>query len=221
MKVQKINPLYEQIYENIKAAIIYGELAPGERMVDAWFAEKLGVSRSPVREAFRKLEQDGLLINKDGTILVYNPNTEDAIELFEIRAGLEGMAVFLATSIITEEEIEELEQSIQQVKKALMVKDVKKVITLNTFFHESIIKTSRNKRLLEMMRNINNIALLYRSNFFNDIFANDFFLEEHTEILEAIKSRNPELASNKMREHILHDSEQWIEKLKEQEGEPS
>lgn len=218
IKVQKINPLYEQIYNNIKEAILNGELEAGTRMVDSWFAEKLGVSRSPVREAFRKLEQDGLLVNQEGTTLVYNPNVNDVIELFEVRAGLEGMAVFLATSVITDEEIEELSYSIKQVKKALMAQEVQKIIQLNTFFHESIVKVSKNKRLLDIMHNISNLTRLYRNNFFKNNYVNDQFLEEHTEILEAIKARNPALASEKMRQHILHDLEMLIENLGDKQG---
>ena len=221
MKVQKVNPLYEQIYDNLKKAIISGELQPGERMVDAWFAEKLSVSRSPVREAFRKLEQDGLLINKDGNMLIYKPNVDDVADLFEVRAGLEGMAIYLTTTIITDQEIEELEKCIYRVRKAFVEKDLQEVVNQNTFFHEFIVNASKNKRLIDMMGNINNLTLLYRNNFFNYYYVDDSFIEEHIEIYEIIKSRNPDLASKKMRDHILHDLEQLKEKLNVQKRDQS
>ena len=128
IQVKKSNPLYEQIYENIKESIINGDFKSGERIVDGWIAEKLGVSRSPVREAFRKLEQDGLLVNQDGTTLVYKPNVDDLIDLFEVRAGLEGMAIFLATKKITNEELQELEESLVLVKKAIDEKILRKLL---------------------------------------------------------------------------------------------
>ncbi|ETI70494.1 GntR family transcriptional regulator [Neobacillus vireti] len=217
MIVKKSNPLYEQIYDNIKESIINGEFKSGERIVDGWIAENLGVSRSPVREAFRKLEQDGLIVNQDGTTYVYKPNVDDVIELFEVRAGLEGMAVFLATKSITDQQIDELSQSILLVEKAIKENRMAEVIKLNTFFHEFIVKSSGNKRLLEMMGKINNLILLYRNNFFAKFYGNDVFINDHYEVVEAMKIRNPELASEKMREHILNDLDQLIEKLSAQQ----
>ncbi|MDM5331690.1 GntR family transcriptional regulator [Neobacillus sp. CF12] len=219
IQVKKSNPLYEQIYENIKESIIKGDFKSGERIVDGWIAEKLGVSRSPVREAFRKLEQDGLLVNQDGTTLVYKPNVEDLIDLFEVRAGLEGMAIFLATKKITDEELQELEESLVRVKKAIEERNTAEVIKLNTFFHGSIVKISGNSRLQEMMGKINNLILLYRNNFFAKYYGDDVFIEEHYDLFNALKSGNAEAASEKMRLHILNDLEQLKEKLKHHQEE--
>jgi len=217
MIVKKSNPLYEQIYDNIKESIIKGEFESGERIVDGWIAEKLGVSRSPVREAIRKLEQDGLIVNQDGTTIVYKPNVDDVIELFQARAGLEGMAVFLATKSMTDEQIDELSESIVQVEKAIKEKNITEVVKLNTFFHECIVKGSGNKRLLEMMSKINNLILLYRNNFFAKFYGTEVFVNEHYQVVEAMKTRNAELASEKMRTHILNDLDQLKEKLSTQQ----
>ncbi|MEH7253798.1 GntR family transcriptional regulator [Neobacillus niacini] len=219
IQVKKSNPLYEQIYENIKESIIKGDFKSGERIVDGWIAEQLGVSRSPVREAFRKLEQDGLIVNQDGTTLVYKPNVDDLIDLFEVRAGLEGMAIFLATKKITNEELQELEKSLILVKKAIEEKNTTEVIRLNTFFHGSIIKISGNRRLQEMMGKINNLILLYRNNYFANYYGDAVFIDEHYEVYEALKSRNADEASEKMRQHILNDLEQLKEKLSDQQEE--
>lgn len=213
--VRKGYPLYEQIYESIKESIVSGELKPGERMIDSWVAEKLSVSRSPVREAFRKLEQDGLLVNKDGTTLVYEPNVSEVIELFQVRAGLEGIAVFLATKSMSVAEIEELGKSIKKVEIALKEKSFADVVKLNTYFHESIIGKSKNEKLSIIMQKINTLTLLYRNNFFAKYYGNDEFRNEHLEIWQAMKVRNPELASEKMRKHILNDLDRLIERLGE------
>lgn len=211
--VQKVNPLYEQIYKNIKESIISGEFKPGERMIDAWIAEKLSVSRSPVREAFRKLEQDGLLVNQDGAIFVYKPNVDDVIELFEVRAGLESMAVFLATKLMSDEQIEELGQYFSLIDKAMKEKNLSEVVNLNTYFHEFVVTASRNMKLLEMMSKINHLTLLYRNNFFTKYYEKEDFYNEHYEIWKALKSRNAELASRKMKQHILNDLDQLKAKL--------
>ena len=131
------------------------------------------------------------------------------------------MAIYLTTTIITDQEIEELEKCIYRVRKAFVEKNLQEVVNQNTFFHEFIVKVSKNKRLIDMMGNINNLTLLYRNNFFNYYYVDDSFIEEHIEIYEIIKSRNPDLASKKMRDHILHDLEQLKEKLNVQKRDQS
>jgi DNA-binding GntR family transcriptional regulator len=218
LKVKKSNPLYEQIYENIKQSIVSGELKPGERIVDAWFAEKLKVSRSPVREAFRKLEQDGLIINHEGTTAVYQPNLQDMVELFQVRAGLEGMAVLLATQAMSDEQINDLGETLMVVKEALKDKRVPDIVKMNTHFHESIISYSQNAYLSKVMEKINTKSLLYRKSFFTNFADNDVFLNEHIEIWQAMKERNGVLASDRMRSHILNDLDYLIKELNTQES---
>lgn len=216
LTVKRGIPLYEQIYENLKESIVAGEFVPGERIVDAWIAEKLSVSRSPVREAFRKLEQDGLLVNRDGITFVYEPNVGDVIELFQVRAGLESIAVFMATQLMTDDQIKDLGNSLSLVEKALNEKRLSDVVKLNTYFHECIISSSQNLRLQEMMGKINTLTLLYRNTFFKKYYGNDDFLSEHHEVWKAINSRNPDLASKKMRDHILNDLVFLKDRLSEQ-----
>lgn len=216
INVKKGQPLYEQIYENLKSLIVSGGLKPGERIIDASIAEKLSVSRSPVREALRKLEQDGLLVNQDGTTLVYKPNVNDVIELFQVRAGLEGMAIYLATQLMNESQLQELWNSLLKVEQAIKEKNTDEVIRLNTYFHESIISYSMNNRLHELMSKTNTLTLLYRNKYFTKYYGNDDFYTEHVEIWKAMKDRNAELASEKMRKHILNDLEQLIERIRTQ-----
>lgn len=216
IKVKKGQPLYEQIYENLKNSIVSGELKPGERIVDAWVAEQLNVSRSPVREALRKLEQDGLIKNQDGITSVYKPSAKDLIELFQVRAGLEGMAVFLSTHAMKDMEIEEVGRSISLAEKAVKENNLDEVIRLNTYFHEAIISYSKNETLHEMMKKINTLTYLYRNQYFTKYYGNNDFLSEHFEVFYAMKERNAELASEKMRNHIMNDLNGLIEKINQQ-----
>jgi len=207
--IQKVDPLYVQIYEKLKEEIVKGEFKPREQIVDSWIAKKLSVSRSPVREAFRKLEQDGLIVNKNGTTSIYEPNLEDVTELFQVRAGLEQEAAYLAAELITNDQLDELSNSLLLVEKAIKEKRVADIIKLNTFFHEFIITISSNKRLIKFMGEVNTLTLLYRNNAFKEDyiigFDNDVFLNEHHEILEALKNHDADRVSKKMRNHILHD----------------
>lgn len=213
LKVQRQIPLYKQVYKHLKNAIITGELQPNERLVDSTIAKKLNVSRSPVREAFRQLENEGLIINRDGISTVYSPNLHDIIEVFQVRIGLESVAVSLATQLITEEGLDELSKSLDLTEQALRDNELKKVVELNTFFHEKIIEASGNRRLKKTIDGINTLTLLYRSKYFNPDYEGDNFLQEHRNILNAMIARNPEEAANSMKIHIENDMENLINKL--------
>ncbi|MED1792806.1 GntR family transcriptional regulator [Brevibacillus nitrificans] len=213
-EVKKGMPLYEQIFEKIRESIITGEYKPGDRLVDYWVAEELGVSRSPVREAFRKLEQEGLLVNRDGNTSVYFPNAQDVLELFQVRVGLDGVAASLAAQLMTDEQLEDLRISLVQVEQALSEKRIADVVKLNTFFHAQIIQSSKNQYLQNMVDKIGTLTLLYRNTFFNKFYyGNDDFLQEHQEIYQALKSRDSALAQEKMQVHIQNDMDFLKSKL--------
>lgn len=201
----KENPLYEQIYNSLRTSIFSGEMRPGERLVDSRIAEEIGVSRSPVREAFRKLEHDGLLKNKEGLIFVYEPSLQDVIELYQVRVGLEGVAAYWATQYMPDEEVEKLQNSIYKVENALKNSNINEVVELNTFFHESIVFWSKNSQLQKMMSNIRSRVLLYRNTLFKQYNRRDDFVPEHQSVVTAIHSRDPQLAAKKMSEHTMND----------------
>lgn len=214
VEVKKGPPLYEQIYEVLKEAIVTGKYKPGERLVDYRISKELQVSRSPVREAFRKLEQEGLLLNQDGNTTVYAPNIKDVLELFQVRIGLESVAAYWATKWMNEDEIKELKQILDGVKQAIADRDMEEVVRLNTRFHDFIVCASRNKRLKEMIGKIESLILLYRNTFFRSYDdGSDDYLKEHEEIYEAIRSKNANLASLKMQDHLMNDMEALKRKI--------
>ncbi len=211
LQIKREDPLYEQIYQKLRNVILMGELQPGERLVDSRIAEQLNVSRSPVREAFRKLEQDGLITNRDGIIAVYVPSLQDVIELYQVRVGLEAVSVYWATQYMTNEQLEELHQSIMATEKAIKEKRLAEVVTLNTYFHESIVSHSKNSRLEQMMHNIRSLVFLYRNTIFKQYDRGEGFLSEHREILEAMIAREPSLAAKRMELHIYNDMNHFKE----------
>ena len=205
IEIKRENPLYEQIYQKLRDSILTGEIQSGERLVDSRIADKLKVSRSPVREAFRKLEQDGLITNREGIIEVYIPSLQDVLELYQVRVGLEAVAVYWATQYMTKEELNDLDQALQKTETAIKEKRVADVVALNTFFHESILSASKNTRLERMMHNIRSLVFLYRNTIFKQYNRGEDFLSEHREILEAMIAREPSVAAKRMELHIYND----------------
>ncbi|BCJ88545.1 GntR family transcriptional regulator [Effusibacillus dendaii] len=203
--IMRENPLYEQIYENLRTAIFSGEIRSGERLVDSRVAEKLQVSRSPVREAFRKLEQDGLLENRDGIMYVYEPSLQDIVELYQVRAGLESVAAYWAAQNLTDQQLDDLKRSLEDVKKALAANRPDDIIRLNTYFHETILTASGNLRLQKMMSHIRSLVFLFRSTLFTKYQRGGDFLPEHEAVLQALVDRNEKLAAEEMESHILKD----------------
>ncbi|WP_026691838.1 GntR family transcriptional regulator [Peribacillus kribbensis] len=203
--VKRVDPLYQQIYKRLEAEILEGKIMPGERLIDTKIASDLGVSRSPVREAFRKLERDGLLVNDEGNISVFTPTLQDAKELYQVRIGLEAIAAYWAAKNMKEDELECLSQVLIWTEQAIEQKNTQKIIALNTKFHESIITYSRNNQLKKMMDNIRSLIQICRNTIIKQYNRSDSFLAEHYSIFRALSIHEPELAAKKMEQHIQRD----------------
>jgi DNA-binding GntR family transcriptional regulator len=135
--LEKAEPYYEQIYQTIKRLIFEGAYKPGERIYEAKIAKEFKVSRSPVREAVRAIEKEGLLVlNEKQQLEVYKPSLEDVKEIYLCRGGLESLAVKLATERATGEELDALEAVLDQTLKAIEASSSKKeeVVICNTRF---------------------------------------------------------------------------------------
>lgn len=202
-------PLYEQIYTLLKQMIMSNELKPNERIIDTQLAAKFQTSRSPIREALRKLEQDGIIVNNRGIITVYAPSLKDVVELYKVRVGLEYVAAYWATEYMDEDTIIELRESLLKTKIALEKKDYEKVVELNTFFHDTILQASQNERLISMMKDIRTLIVLYRQILFENYSVNYNFLDDHELIIEAIAKGDSNEAANQMVTHINHDMDHF------------
>ncbi|SHS42548.1 transcriptional regulator [Mycobacteroides abscessus subsp. abscessus] len=215
-ELKRADPLYEQIYRYLEEGILKGQVTIGERLIDTKVAKDFGVSRSPVREAFRRLEKDGLLINNEGIITVFTPSLKDVIELYQVRIGLEASAAYWATKYITKHELVELHQILEQTQLAIEQKNMEDVILLNTRFHDSIVTYSHNSRLKTMMHNIQTLIRLCRNTIIKQYNRSDSFLLEHYEIYNAMKKKDSELATEKMKQHIHRDMK-YFEKFYQNE----
>ncbi|WP_088036429.1 GntR family transcriptional regulator [Evansella clarkii] len=204
--IQKQAPLYLQVYETFKKSILEGRWSPGEKIVESKIAAELNLSRSPVREAIRLLEFEGLLVKKDQHIFVHNPSVEDIVELYECRLGMEALTCYLAAGKATEEEKVEMERILEETEKAIEEGNTQKILECNTRFHEAIIYSAKNKHLLSIMETLRSKTLYCRNVLLRyDYVRTDNFLGEHRDIYLAIRNKNKEEAKRLMEEHITTD----------------
>jgi DNA-binding GntR family transcriptional regulator len=203
IKLDNYKPLRELVFETLRKAIISGDLKSGERLMEVQLAEELGVSRTPVREAIRKLELEGLvvMVPRKGAY-VAGVSLKDVAEVFEIRASLEGLAANLAAERITEDEIEHLERLLVQIKSCVDEGNIKGLIEKDEEFHDTLYKAARNGKLVQIINNLREqihrfrVASLANPNRVKELF------EEHKRIVEALADRDSDLARKLTQEHI-------------------
>ncbi|MEK5270127.1 GntR family transcriptional regulator [Aeribacillus sp. FSL K6-8394] len=202
----KRESLYEHVYKTLKEQILKGVFPHGEKLNTSKIAKMLNVSRTPVREALRTLEMEGLVVSRlPHGLEVTDFNEESLDALFQCNSVLEGLAARLAAERIDEETLLELEECLYLAGKYHEEDQISKVFEKNTQFHDTIVKSSENPILIQLISQIRSLVLAYRS-FESSHKFRPTFLEEHGNIFKAIKDRDPELAEKLMRKHILDDA---------------
>jgi DNA-binding GntR family transcriptional regulator len=208
-------PVRERAYEYLKSSVLSGLFNPGERLTEEHLAEKLGVSRTPVREALHKLESEGLIkpLETRGFI-VSRDSTDEVEELFEIRALLEGYALRIISEKISEKDLEQLNSFIEKAEEALRRKRIDGVFKWNTKFHDMLHNmVTEKRRLHRLMVNVRKYALRYRKDTLQYPDGGRRAIDGHRKILLALRLRDPDLCERVMREHIQEakvDAEQFL-----------
>jgi DNA-binding GntR family transcriptional regulator len=193
--IKKVEPAYQQAYEIIREMIIGGSLAAGQKLTEESLASILNVSRTPIRESLRRLEQDGLVFKKR----VIKPTDKMLRDIYSMRMLLEGYGAFQAAAELTEEKIAVLQECIEKAK----IGSKEEAMQCNTIFHDIIMEASGNPYMLDAYEKVRSIILLFRHDV---VFYNRPHLqEEHEEIYSAIVSRNSEQAEKLMKEHLQRD----------------
>lgn len=203
IKLDNYKPLREMVFESLREAIISGRLRPGERMMEVQLAEEMGVSRTPVREAIRKLELEGFvaMLPRKGAY-VADISVKDIVDVFEIRAALEALAAGLAAERITEEELDQLERSLVQISECSSDDNLDAIVAGDVKFHDIIYQASRNQRLVQIITHLHEQIYRFRMTSLSQPGRIKIALDEHKKIAEAISDRNVELAQELAREHI-------------------
>ena len=196
-------PLRDVVFNTLRQAILRGELQPGERLLEIHLANKLGVSRTPIREAIRKLELEGLVLMIPRKGAVVAEITEKSLrDVLEVRRALEELAVKLACDKIQDEEIEELKAAAKEFEKALGTGDVTVYAEADVKFHDIIYRATDNQRLIQLLFNLREQMYRYRVEYLKREESHGTLLIEHKKIIEAIASRDMEASADAVCQHI-------------------
>lgn len=201
--LQNHRPLREIVYEELKRQILVGEISPGTRMMEVELADVMGVSRTPVREAIRKLEKEGLVsIEPRKGAYASNISIKDMVDVLEVRQGLEEMAAMLAAGRITEEQKEELLEILAGYRNAVEAANIEESIHYDEAFHIKIVSISGNKTLEQVFSTVQELALRFRYIYYDDFNRYENMPREHQMIEEAIISGDAEKAKIAAGEHV-------------------
>ncbi len=203
-KIAQRKSLGEHVFENLKSAIVKGDLSPGDRLIESQLAETLGISRTPVREAIHKLEREGFLRKKPGGgFSVLGLSREDVIETFGIRSVLESYAARLAAERHCKQSLKPLEKKIDAFQKQLDSGDFESLPDINTEFHDLLYRLSESPRLIKMINNLSDQIFRFRQIILKDATLAKVSNKDHKDMLNRIRKRDAEGVERLVREHLM------------------
>lgn len=209
-------PLRDVVFNTLRNAILKGELEPGEKLMEKKLSEKLGVSRTPIREAIRKLELEGLVVmTPRKSAEVASITEEDLTDVLEVRRVLESLAIDLACKNITNDNIAELEDNLVRFNAAIKKNDITEIATTDVEFHETIYKSTGNRRLIQILNNLREQMYRYRLEYIKDRQTRDNLVIEHGRIIDALRERDKEKGKKAILNHIEKQELTILENIKE------
>ena len=201
--IQNHKPLREMVYEELKIQILTGQIVPGTRMMEVDLAEEMGVSRTPIREAIRKLEKEGLVtIEPRRGAYASMISTQDMVEILEVRQDLEGLAAYFAATRMSPVEMEELKEIADKYNDAVKSGNMKELIRYDTQFHRLIVDSCHNKILVSMVEQLQELVLRFRYIYYDNFKRGEEMPREHQEIIDAIASGDADRARAAADVHI-------------------
>ena len=211
-------PLRDVVFLTLRQAILKGELQPGERLMEIQLANKLGVSRTPVREAIRKLQAEGLvlMIPRKGAE-VADITEKSLTDVLEVRQALEKLAVQLACDKITQEEIDSLKEAGEEFRKIAAGDDVTATAEADVRFHDIIYLSTDNQKLVTLLNNLREQMYRYRVEYLKDESTYPTLIEEHQKMYEALKAKDSKLAVSYVERHLHNQAEAVKKIIREQE----
>ena len=196
-------PVSTGLLARMQADILTGEMQPGQKIIEQKLCEKYGVSRTPLREALRQLESDGLveyILNRG--YFVVGMSDRDFEDMFDLRKAYEIQAVKWAIERITEEEMESLEETFEFMEFYTMRNDIEKMLVINAGFHQIIYEASKNRMLQKLLTSYQSYLkykspeVVHEENYLSTL------LEEHRAIFKAFKDESPRDGAHAMEIHI-------------------
>ena len=208
-------PLRDVVFNTLRQAILIGELKPGERLMEIHLADRLGVSRTPIREAIHKLEREGLvtIIPRRGAEV--SQITEKSMnDVLEVRRALDALCVELACDRITEEGLENLRAACDHFEQCVKTKDSKKIAQADVALHDIIVQATGNQRLIQLVNNLSEQMYRYRFEYIKDSSQHKTLVEEHRIIYQSIVRKDKKTAAEAARTHIDNQEKAIIRQIR-------
>lgn len=196
-------PLRDVVFKTLRQGILTGELKPGERLMEIHLANRLGVSRTPIREAIRKLELEGLvtMIPRRGAE-VAQITIKSLQDVLEVRKALDALAIELACARITEEDIQLLKAACDNFEQMTKTKDSTQIAKADVELHDIIVRASHNDKLILMVNNLAEQMYRYRFEHIKDAAQHERLISEHQKIYQSLAARDAIAAAEAVKEHI-------------------
>ena len=212
-------PLRDVVFNTLRQAILKGELKPGERLMEIALAEKLGVSRTPIREAMRKLELEGLvvMIPRRGAE-VANITEKDLNDVLEVRIALENVAIEKACTRMSEEDMGRLWLAAKEFEHTMAEGNLVRLAEADVVFHEIIYRASDNKRLNQVLNNLREQIYRYRVDYLKEEETRNVLVKEHEELTKAIRQRDVKKAQEISFRHIENQRRAIIQSIEAEEA---
>ena len=217
LQMNEYLPLRDVVFQTLRQAILRGELKPGERLMEIHLAQKLGVSRTPVREAIRMLELEGLvvMIPRKGAE-VAKITVRDLKDALEVRMAIDSLSVKLACERLDENDKTEIKQACVAFREAVKSKNVQAIVEGDERFHNTIYRASKNQKLITIAMNLREQVYRYRFEYVKDFSYHENLIREHDQITEAILKGDVETAQKIMKEHIYNQEQIVIRNLQKE-----
>jgi phosphonate utilization transcriptional regulator len=199
------------VQQEVERRILVGELAPGDKLIEATIAESLGISRGPVREAFRMLEEAGLVRQeKNRGVFVRHIPLDEALEIYDLRAMMDESVGRLLAEKITPEQLKAARAMVDAMERAVKAGDADSYHLLNLQFHDALVDFAGNRKLSVLYRRLINELSLFRRMNLAAVGALPTSAGEHRAILKAIAAGDAPAAGAAMRQHVLDSKERTL-----------
>ncbi len=207
-------PLRDVVFETLRKAILTGELKPGERLMEIHLAQRMGVSRTPVREAIRMLELENLvtMVPRCGA-KVASITTSGLKDVLEVREALEELAIKLACKRSTDDQVRRLKEAMERFENAIESGNLARIAQSDEKFHNIIVEASHNEKLAEMTANLSQQIYRYRYECIKDSSMYAELIEEHRKMYESIYYRKQNEAVEVVKQHITKQQESIMRNL--------
>jgi phosphonate utilization transcriptional regulator len=206
------NSLASVVQQEIERAILAGDYAPGSKLNEAVLAERMGVSRGPVREAFRMLDEAGLVrTEKNRGVYVRDIPVDEALEIFDLRAAMDDWVGKRLAQCISSEQLKEIKAMVAEMEQAVKGQDARQYHVLNLKFHDRMVEITGNRKLTNTYRKLIKELSLFRRQNLADSGLMRTFLGEHKQIVKAIASGDGQAAGRAMFDHVMLSKQRTLD----------